>query len=164
MPTSTEGNPAGSSPSSGNGSPVSVPSKTHSLEEKQGKLDLADQSRLMLDNQRILDMTAQSSRELRSLHQRVREAEMAKLTNPAPPAGKSEDDMRVLIDSPTTINMPTANGMGTLAKLGLAAAVALGTGGIGLGAIALLKPSTQPAQQKAGGYILKLAPDASKEP
>jgi len=89
-----------------------VTHETESLPETANhvaKIALADQARLMADNQRLLDRVAQAETWDRDYGRRVREAE-AKRTfgldwKPAAPPPEAED-VHVYIDSPVTISQP----------------------------------------------------------
>jgi hypothetical protein len=172
---------AASSPLSTSDSTSSAPSKptfSPPLKDKQRKLALADQARLMQDNARILQMTTDCDRAYRDQLRRAREAQLSTMgVQPVASDPAKADDMGdINIDSPTVhTHSPgaTAGGaaapasaLGSLAAkvLPLAAAALLG-GGVGAGALALLKPAAQAVTQGAAttinttkGFNLELVP------
>ncbi len=177
MPTSTDGNRAGvNSPSSANAAPPSVVIVPHYSRQLK-KLFVADQARLMADNQRVLDMVRTSNQVYREQGLRLREAQLSKLTGqPAqaiPPLAEADPVASINIDSPTVthnhnypplpppgspvpppaaVPAPTAPaaGLSTLAKAALIGAGILGAGGLGVAATAaLLKPAAAVAPATA---------------
>jgi hypothetical protein len=87
----------------------------------------------MMDNQRTLDAANAEDRRLRDLHARAEEA-MVKDRLPTlsdSQLSAEDEDMRVNVDSPTTVHYHQPSRAGTLAKAAMAAAL-LGSGaGIG---------------------------------
>ena len=168
------------SPSLPNASPLSGPTLPSSPERTAGqllKLDLANQARLLLDNQRTLDTTAADNQVYRQQARRSLEAQMTDLQPSAPaatPAGSQpttpapESTMGdILIDSPTThihpapaaipaalsVPTPAANGWKVPAVVGT---VLLATVG-GLTGAALLKPTTTPTTAQTPPAAVKPA-------
>ncbi len=73
------------------------------------KLYLADQARLMTDNQRVLDLTLRDAQAYRDQVRRQLEAQMATADTPTTPeGGPPADPMDRRIDSPTTVHNPAA--------------------------------------------------------
>jgi hypothetical protein len=93
-----------------------VTHETESLPETANhvaKLVIADQYRLMSDNQRTLNTTTKADRVNRDYGNRVREALARKqFGSDWPEAAKPETDeeMNIYIDSPITITQPSSNG------------------------------------------------------
>ena len=119
--------------------------------DKLQKLMLANQGRLMCDNQKVLDSSNQRSERF----QQWEAGDVLKLKGIATQAdrasGIGSDDMQISIDSPVTttnhyVTPPTPSrgpGFGTLAKLAIGAGL-LGTGvGAGVG-IPLLLDALKP--------------------
>ena len=108
-----------------------------------GKLMVAEAARLMGDNQQTLDVTNRADERSRDLHQRVEEAAAnKKYPNLAEPSSRSKEEMKINIDSPTTVNhnyplpespvvLPSVDRrkkiLGPIAKAALAAAL-IGSG------------------------------------
>lgn len=167
--------------------------------DQLGKLLVADKARLMLDNQRTLDTNAVVDRAQRDLGQRIREWDLSRFqqrhggsapaataTTSAPPDATgtkdkgsltfpADDEMRVLIDSPTSVHYhvtgesektPKPSAPSTLSPMAVAGLlVAAGLAGAVPAAIAtwMLKPSSTTTttidQGKNFGFDL-LPPDA----
>lgn len=134
---------------------------------KLGKLKVADQARLMADNQRTLNTTLAADRAHRDLSQRVQEWQFERAKGSLQGNGMAtqpdgvgvdfgkDDDMGINIDSPTTVNYhfpkepaptPAAAGTSTLAKVAQGASWLVG--GVGLSAIvgAVLGLLNRPAE------------------
>jgi len=103
-----------------------------------GKLRVAEQARLLADNQRTLDMVHKADQKSRDLHARVEEARAAEKHQGIAAAEQraAEEEMNILIDSPTTNNYATpataaspTSTAGSLAKKAAIAAALLGAGG-----------------------------------
>ena len=132
-------------------------SETAETIHKAGKVHLADNLRLMADNQQTLNTTRADDRRSRDLHARVEEAKAKeKVAGLAPAAGRKimdDEAVRINIDSPmSTVNHhhpPAARQQtGTLLyayqKMVLVAALVAGGAGLGVGIPLLLdglKPS-----------------------
>lgn len=115
-------------------------SETADTIHNAGKVHLADNLRLMADNQRTLDVVNEQDRRLRGLHARTEEA-FAKSKAPGladPQQPEKEEDMKILVDSPTTTTVnhhhPPPQPAGALAKVAVAAALL--SGGLGMGIVA----------------------------
>ena len=105
-----------------------------------GKAHLADNLRLMADNQRTLNRTNAEDQQLRDLHVRTEEA-MARqrVKNLAPPQSPTgEEAMEINVDSPTTVNhhygadTPTQPASLLKKAAPLLLAGALGASGVGI--------------------------------
>ena len=146
-------------------------------------LNLALQAGIQADLLRVLDRTARVSADHAAYNARARDA-LAALACGIPPGAApmvEDEEMRINVNSPTTINYPAAattasnmndenmpvktaatTGMGWLAKSAIVAGLLGGGGGLGAGALALYqtataKPAVQaaaPAVENAAGYIL----------
>lgn len=80
-------------------------SETAETIHNAGKAQLADNLRLMGDNQRTLNATGNEDARLRDLHIREQEAEARKrYPDLADPSPVMEEPMDIRVDSPTTIN------------------------------------------------------------
>lgn len=139
--------------------------------EQLGKVEVADQARLMCDNQATLNTTNAADRRNRAYNERLREAMFRRQFPEAPPAadnnGQPEDEMRIAIDSPTIHHhAPPPPGLGPWGKAAVvAAALALGgAGGLTLAGVlgfakqaAVAPPTTDPTK-----YDLRLLPPEKK--
>lgn len=149
------------------------------IDRQAQKLRLADNARLMQDNQQILDTSVAEDRALRQQRHRFREMQLRKMEAEANgsrirfPEGGDMGDIK--IDSPTEIHHhhappPSSPGMGTGAKVALAtAAILAGTlGGAGLGYLLTPKPEKPLAPvnttvEKTEGFRIKLVePNGAK--
>lgn len=154
MPTSSD---KGSGPSSPSGS---LPF-ARSL--RQGaKLGLADTARLLMDNQRTLNMTAASNREARRQTEQLRAAQtaqaMAEIGLPAqavPPSGGEADMGDINIDSPTQVHHHYPAKAVLWPWLVVGAAILSGGG---LGAWAFTRPASSPAGPTGSGVPAAAAP------
>lgn len=175
MPLSTE---ATLPDSSVNGSANSMPNLTEQRALKSALQDEIDQFgnvqkiqqanflRMMQDNQRVLNTSLAEDRALRQNRMRVRDKLTENITGAQPIAFPDDDDMgEIRIDSPNQIHhhypapptSPPAGGLGSLAKLGIGAALALGSGGLGVGVASLLnRPAIPAAINSATGTGVEL--------
>lgn len=134
------------------------------------KIHIADYARLMMDNQKTLNMSADSETKLRDFQNRQRE-HLGKRLNQVggEPMASSEEPMEVKIDSPTITHnhaapAPTPPGMSPFAKAAVAGVAAAGLGaGVGVpvaAAYLMNRPQpaavVQPADNASTQYNLKI--------
>ena len=135
------------SASSTNALPLSGPNST-ALQRR--KLSLANQARLLMDNQRILDMTAADNQVYRQQVRRSLEAQMSELQPGAAAAQaapiKPDDGMGdILIDSPTVNhNYPAVAPKPSASAGWIWPAITAAILGIGGTAAVLLRPNPTP--------------------
>lgn len=84
---------------------TTAPQQTAETLSQAGKLRVADAARLLAENNKTLDMTRRADERSRALHASVEEAIAQEKYGVAPPESASkpgDDEVNILIDSPTT--------------------------------------------------------------